>query len=153
MGRPHCTSRRVLFKFGRGGQVSGELLKDKAPKTCSVFLASLPVELNLIHAMWAGEEIFCDDFPIHSVLEVENEVNEMRGGEVGLMSPLIHRHLPKKGFVPFCIFYGRGRARKSVDETVEYNVCAKIEGLETIANIGRRIRAQGIETVQIMPEV
>jgi hypothetical protein len=139
----------ILFKFERGGEVKATLLEDKAPKTCKAFLASLPVELKLIHAQWAGAEVFSDSFPVSSELEVENETNEMKGGEVGLISQLVQRHIPRKGFVPFCIFYGKGRARKSVDETTEVNICAKIEDMEKMDSIGKRIRAQGIETVRI----
>ena len=142
-------TKSVLLKFERGGQVSAELLEEKAPQTCGVFVASLPVELTLMHAMWAGEEIFSNDFPIRSELKGENEVNEMKGGEVGLISPLVHRHLPKAGFVPFCMWYGRGRARKGVDETIEVNICAMIEELETIRSIGSRIRREGAEKVRI----
>lgn len=143
--------KHILLKFERGDEVRATLLEDKAPKTCKALLASLPVELKLIHAQWAGEEVFSDSFPVSSELEVENEVNEMKGGEVGLISPLVQRHLPRKGFLPFCIFYGKGRARKSVDETTEVNICAKIDDMEKMASIGKRIRGQGIETVRITP--
>jgi hypothetical protein len=141
--------RRVLLKFERGGQVFAELLDEEAPETCNGLLASLPVELTMMHAMWAGEEIFTNDFPIHSELKGENEINEMKGGEVGLISPLVHRHLPKKGYVPFCIFYGKGRARKNVDETIEVNVCARITDEQVLKRIGSRIRTQGTEKVRL----
>jgi hypothetical protein len=144
--------KHILLKFERGGEVKATLLEDKAPKTCKALLSSLPVELKLIHAQWAGEEVFSDSFPLSCELEVENEANEMKGGEVGLISPLVLYHRPWKEFVPFCIFYGKGRARKSVDETVEVNICAKIDDLEKMASIGKRIRAQGIETVWITAE-
>jgi hypothetical protein len=142
--------RNVLLKFERGGQVSASLL-DEAPETCNALVASLPLELTLMHAMWAGEEIFTNDIPIHSELKGENEMNEMKGGEVGLISPLVHRHLPRKDYVPFCIFYGKGRARKGVDETIEVNVCARIndQDLGMLKRIGSRIRTQGTEKVRI----
>ena len=51
-------TKGIILEFERGGTVFAELLEKKAPKTCRAILRALPVENKVIHAIWAGEEIF-----------------------------------------------------------------------------------------------
>lgn len=128
--------------------MTATLLEDRAPRTCRAVLASLPVENKVVHAMWAGEEIFFNEFPISGRLEYENSTNEVKPGDVAVISPQALPSLGKR-HTAFCIFYGKSRPRKSVDQTVDVNVFAEIGEVEKIADIGKRIRMGGQEKIRI----
>jgi hypothetical protein len=142
-------AREIVIEFERGGTVAAELLEEKAPKTCRAVLKALPSEHPMIHAMWAGEEIFFDGVPLPEHLEFENETNEVEPGDVAVIATPGHRGLAAKGITSFCIFYGKSRPRKGVDQTVDVNVFAKIRSLEEITRISRRIRKEGAEKARI----
>ena len=145
-------TKGIVLEFGRGGKVFAELLEKKAPKTCKAILRALPVENKVIHAMWAGEEIFLGSFTLPETLEFENETNTVEPGDVACLSSYIkHASTYKKDDTSFCIFYGKARPRKGVDETVDVNVFAKIKDIEAITKIGRRIRWEGSEKLSIKP--
>ena len=142
-------NEQILLEFERGGRVAAKLLKDKAPNTCEAVLASLPVQNRVLHAMWAGEEIFFDGFPLGGELEYENATNDVEAGDVAVISTLAYTSSFRRDQTSFCIFYGKSRPRKSVDQTVDVNVFAKIEDVDKIVEIGRRVRTGGIEGVSI----
>ena len=140
---------QILLEFERGGRVAARLLRDEAPKTCETVLASLPVQNRVLHAMWAGEEIFFDGFPLGGELAYENATNDVEAGDVAVISTLAYTSSFGKYQTSFCIFYGKSRPRKSVDQTVDVNVFAKIKDMDKIVEIGRRVRTGGIEGVLI----
>ena len=49
----------------------------------------------------------------------------------------------------FCIFYGSARPRRSVDEIVEINIFAKINEIDKMVEIGKRIRVNGTEKIRM----
>jgi len=140
-------TKGITLEFERGGTVFAELLEREAPKTCKAILRALPVENRVIHAKWAGEEIFFDGFPLPETLEFENETTNVKPGDIGCLSS----YLTKRGDTAFCIFYGKARPRKDVDETEDVNVFAKIKDIEAITKIGTRIRWEGAEKISIKP--
>lgn len=144
-------TKGIILEFERGGTVFAELLEEKAPKTCKAILRALPVENRVVHAMWAGEEIFFDGFPLSGTLEFENETNNVEPGHVACLSSYAVRALAKKSVTSLCIFYGKSRPRKAVDETVDVNVFAKIKDINAITKIARRIRWEGAEKLSIKP--
>ena len=151
--------KEILLKFSKGGEVKAKVLEDEAPNVAKVLLASLPVEFDVIHAKWAGEELMSDFFPTD--LEVplgENETNNPKPGDMALMSRQEIRNLtawdgkttlPQPDSVPMCIFYGKARPRKSLDETGRVNVVARVEDTDALYKIGFRIRVHGIEKLSI----
>jgi len=142
-------SKQLLLEFERGGQVTATLLEDEAPKTCKAVSASLPIENKVIHAKWAGDEIFFDGFPLHGELEYENATNDIKPGDVAVISTQAYLPSLGKGKTSFCIFYGKSRPRKAVDETVDVNVFARIDDIEKITEIARRVRFSGSEKILI----
>ena len=142
----------IILEFERGGTIFAEFLEKEAPKTCKLILRALPVENKVIHAIWAGEEIFIGNFTLPETLEFENETNNVEPGDVACISSYIKRASTyKKGDTAFCIFYGKSRPRKGIDETVDVNVFAKIKDIEAITKIGRRIKLEGAEKLSIKP--
>jgi len=141
-------AKQILLEFERGGQVTATLLEDEAPETCKSVLAALPVENVVRHAMWAGEEIFFDGFPLRDELEYENATNDVKPGDLAVISTRALTQL-KKRETSFCIFYGKSRPRKGVDQTVDVNVFAKMDDIENMASIGRGVRVKGTEKIWI----
>jgi hypothetical protein len=105
-----------------------------------------------IHAMWAGEEVFFDGFPLSEPLIYENETNDVEPGNLGCISSYATRRFRKESITSFCIFYGTSRPRKGVDQTVDVNVFAKMEDKKAIAEITRRIRHKGSEEITLKVE-
>lgn len=144
-------TKGIILEFERGGTVLAELLEEKAPKTCKAILRALPVENKVVHAMWAGEEIFFDGLPLSEILEFENETNNVEPGDIACISSYAIRAFAKKSITSFCIFYGKSRPRKGVNETVDVNVFAKVKDIEALTKIARRIRWEGAEKILIKP--
>lgn len=142
-------AKEIFFEFEKGGRVAAVLQEDKAPKTCQAILKALPFENVAIHAMWAGEEIFFDGFPLSEALEYENETNDVEPGSVACISTLAVRKFAEKKFTSFCVFYGKSRPRKGVDQTVDVNVFARVRDLEKMTEIAKRIRFEGREKMMI----
>jgi len=142
-------ARRIVLEFERGGVVSAELLTEEAPKTCEAVLKALPVKNKAVHAMWAGEEIFFDGFPLSEPLVFENETNDVEPGSIACISSYATRRFRKESITSFCVFYGKSRPRKGVDQTVDVNVFAKIKDAKAITEIARRIKYEGAEEILI----
>lgn len=142
----------IVLEFERGGAVVAELLTDDAPRTCEAVLRALPVKNKAVHAMWAGEEIFFDGFPLSEPLVFENETNDVEPGSIACISSYATRRFRKENITSFCIFYGKSRPRKGVDQTVDVNVFARIKDAKAMTEIARRIKYQGAEEITIKKE-
>ena len=124
---------KIVMEFQRGGCVLATLLEDRAPKTCKAILDALPVEAETIHAMWAGEEIFFKAFPAR--FEYEQPTKVVQPGDLAMV--------PRSS--SFCIFYGRSIPRGAVDQDIDVTVFGRVEDVKAMADIGTRIRRQGVE--------
>ena len=145
-------AKQIIFEFERGGRVAADLLEEEAPKTCKLILSALPFENPVVHAKWAGEEIFIDGIPMPGTLDYENDTNAVVPGDVACCSSISIRHEPHladKGVTSLCIFYGIARPRTSVDLTLDVNVFAKIKDIKAITEIARRVRWEGSEKLTI----
>src|SRR5262245_38904747 len=69
------------------------LLVDRAPRTCEALAALLPVNSHLVHAKFAGDEVY---FMVPGAWPAENTVTQVAPGDVG--------YYPDRQTV--CIFYG-----------------------------------------------
>ncbi|MHC4716363.1 MAG: DUF3830 family protein [Planctomycetota bacterium] len=128
---------KIVMEFERGGRVSATLLEDRAPKTCKGVLDALPVEAEVIHAMWAGEEIFFQGYP--GVFEYEQPTKLVQPGDLAMV--------PRSG--SFCIFYGRSIPRGAVDQEIDVTVFGRVDDVKAMADIGARIRRQGVEKIAV----
>ncbi len=129
---------KIRMEFERGGAIEGTLFEDQAPATCRSIVDALPHEAGVLHAMWAGEEIFFSDFP--AKFEYENPTLEVKPGALAMV--------PESS--SFCVFYGRSIPRKAVDETVEVTVFGQVDDVAAMAEIGERVRKQGVEKVRVV---
>jgi hypothetical protein len=145
-------ARSTVLKFERGGAVEAELLTEEAPRTCEAVLRALLVKNKAVHAMWADEKFFFDGFPFSKPLIFENETNDVEPGSLACISSYATRRFRKESITSFCIFYGKSRPRKAIDQTVDVNVFARIHDVKAVAEIGRRIRHKGSEEITIKVE-
>lgn len=132
-------SKKIKMEFEKGGTITATLFEDVAPETCKAVLSALPYEHEMIHAMWAGQEIFFDGFPMKEKVPFENATKNINPGEV-VLNTLAQS---------FCIFYGKGIPRSAVDKEIDINVFGMVDDVEEMAKIGLRIRRQGVEKVRI----
>jgi hypothetical protein len=100
-------------------------------------LAALPVEAEVVHAMWAGEEVFFGGFPAQ--FEYERPTQQVGPGTLAMV--------PRSS--SFCIFYGRAIPRGAVDEEIDVTVFGKVDDVAAMAEIGRRVRRQGVEKITV----
>ncbi len=143
-------SRHFSIAFERGGTVRARLLWEEAPVTCDRFWDCLPLEKKIIHAALAGAEIFFDGLPFE--LPFENATTDVKPGDVVSVPSIAVPWLREKSISSFCIFYGRGRPYKDLDEPVLANVFARIDDTQGIAEIGTRVRYEGPGMVRLMAD-
>ena len=130
---------KIVMEFERGGKITGTLFEERAPQTCKRILDALPVEAEVVHAMWAGEEIFFGDFPAQ--FEYERPTQEVDPGALAMV--------PRSS--SFCIFYGRAIPRGAVDQEIDVTVFGQVDDVEAMAEIGKRVRRCGVEKITITP--
>lgn len=145
-------TKKMILEFERGGEITATMLEDMAPKSCEIVWHSLPVKGRMRHAMWAGEEVFFDEFPISKDMPLENATNNVKPGSITTAASFWVRDghpCFQKGQTAFAVFYGKGKPRKAVDETLDMNYFAHVDDVKMMAEIGTRIRMQGSEIVTI----
>jgi hypothetical protein len=127
-----------------------ELLSREAPRTCEAIWRALPLEGDLIHAMWSGPETY---FPIDPAIRAapEHQTQHPLPGEIGYYS------LPggqivgwPSDFAEIAFFYGRGSRPSMPTGPVSMNVFARIvENLEGFSRVCARIHLEGVKRLAI----
>ena len=74
-------ARQLVYEFARGGRVRATLLEDRAPRTCAAIQAVLPHEAEVLHARWAGREVFLP-LPLPAKPPMEHQVNRVSAGDI-----------------------------------------------------------------------
>jgi len=140
--------RQIVYEFARGGRVRATLLDDKAPKSCAAILAMLPYEAQVLHARWAGREVFLP-LPLGSKPPMENQVNRVSAGDV-IYAREWEGVYENTGFETMGLFYAaeivrdwRGEAR------VNWVARLVADDLPRLEEIGLRIWRTGGETVRL----
>ena len=128
---------KIVMTFERGGSLTATLFEDRAPETCKRVLDALPVEAEVIHAMWAGEEIFFSGFP--ATFEYEAPTKDVEPGALAMV--------PRSS--SFCIFYGRAIPRGAVDQEIDVTVFGRLDDVPAMAEISKRVRRGGVEKITI----
>ena len=128
---------KILLEFERGGRIPATLDEGRAPQTCNAVLAALPFQAEVIHAMWAGEEIFFSGFP--GTFRYEQPTRKVEPGDLALV--------PRSN--SFCIFYGRSIPRGAVDEEIDVTIFGRVDDVPSMAEVARRVRRQGVERLTI----
>ena len=67
--------KKLELDFKKWGKVTATLLWVKAPETCAAIVETLrqePVTAPLLHAQYAGSELYFEDFPTNREIPFEN---------------------------------------------------------------------------------
>ena len=142
---------QLEISFERGGILTATLLEDKAPETCKAILEALPVTSEVLHAQYAGSEVYFEDFPARDDVPFENTTsrldddmyltNKHPGG--------ILAYYPNPKVKSFCVVYGEIVPRRTVDVEIPLNIFAEIENKEKAVELGNRVRREGVESITI----
>ncbi len=139
---------QIVYSFARGGQVRATLLDGRAPKTCAALLAALPYEAEVLHARWAGREVFLP-FPLPSRPPMENQVNRVSAGDI-IYAREWEGLYENTGFETMGLFYAAEIVRDWRGECrVNYVARLVPEDLERLEEIGLRIWRTGAERVRV----
>lgn len=137
--------------FEKGGRLTATLLEDRAPKTCEAIKEALPVSSKVLHAQYAGSEVYFENYPAKDDVPFENTTSRM---DENLFLTNKHpggilAYYPNPKVKSFCIVYGEIVPRRLVDVEIALNIFAEINEKDKAIEIGNRIRREGSETVTI----
>jgi hypothetical protein len=146
-------TEKLELAFEKGGRLTATLLWDQAPRTCASILSALeePITAPLLHAQWAGSELYFEGFPVDEEVPFENTTcrideqylltNKHRGGVLAYyVNPAVRS---------FCIVYGEIIPRRRVDVEIALNIFATIDDPEEARRIGERSRWEGAGSVTV----
>jgi hypothetical protein len=137
--------------FENGGILTATLFEDKAPKTCEAIQEALPVSARVLHAQYAGSEVYFENFPARDDVPFENTTSRMDENLylTNKHSGGILAYYPNPKVKSLCIVYGEIVPRRKVDVEIALNIFAEINEKERAVEIGNRIRNFGAEEVTI----
>jgi len=145
---------KLELTFEKGGRLTATLLWEKAPQTCAAIVKALQAQLvtaGLLHAQYAGSELYFEDFPTDEEIPFENTTlrmdknlfitNKHPGGVLAFyVNPNVRS---------FCIVYGEIVPRRYVDVEIALNVFAEIDQKDQAKKIGEQSRWEGPGSVTI----
>jgi hypothetical protein len=142
-------AQEIVYEFARGGRVRATLLTERAPKTCAAILAALPHEAEVLHARWAGREIFLP-LPLTGTPPMENQVNRVSAGDV-IYAREWEGVYENTGFETMGLFYAAEIVRDWRGEC-RVNWVARLvpDDLARLEEIGLRIWRTGGERVKLV---
>lgn len=131
------------------------LLEDEAPKTCEAVWKALPIEGQLWHGMFSGNESYVPlegDALIR--IEPENQTYWNVPGDVGYWYGLWGERKYVRGqqdVAEIIILYGRNvKVRDSTGRPCAYNLFGRVtKNLEGYAEASARIRTEGLKKIII----
>ncbi|MBD3204850.1 DUF3830 family protein [Candidatus Bathyarchaeota archaeon] len=118
----------LKIQFEKGGEITARLLEDKAPETCKAIKEALPVTARVLHAQYAGSEVYFEDFPARDDVPFENTTSRM---DENLFLTNKHpggilAYYPNPKVKSFCIVYDEIVPRRTVDVEIALNIFAEI---------------------------
>lgn len=149
---------KLKLTFSGGVILKATLLWEKAPKTCEAIVETLkekPVKSDdygpLLHAQYAGSELYFENFPAPDDVPFENTTmrtdknmfctNKISGGVLAYyVNPKIKS---------FCIVYGELIPRRTVDIEIPLNMFATIDNWDDAKKMGNRARLDGPGSVTV----
>jgi hypothetical protein len=132
-----------------------ELLEGEAPELCAAVLAALPLETELVHGKFSGEEVYAptEDEALLD-LPKENLAYDVAAGDVGYWYS--HRDdgrfvRDRAAFGELVFIYGRhARPRMGADDPVAIDVIGRVSGnVETFADAAARRQYEGTTPVRV----
>jgi len=122
-------------------EFSVALLTDVAPLTCCALVDALPIERQVIHAMWSGHQLIATPIDLH-MTTLENPIAIPVPGDV-----LYHQHHQE-----IAIVYGEAQFREPIGPVYVTRV-GRIEcDLEALASLGERVQLEGAKHLELCQE-
>jgi hypothetical protein len=145
---------KLILDFEKWGTVTATLMWDKAPETCAAIVETLQkasVTADLLHAQFAGSELYFEDFPTDKQIPFENTTLRM---DENLFVTNKHpgsvlAFYVNPDILSFCFVYGEIIPRRFVDVEIALNVFAEIDDKERATEIGKQSRWEGPGTVTV----
>ena len=144
---------KLEMVFSKGGKLTATLMWDKAPMTCKAVVEALqePITEKLLHAQFAGSEVYFEQFPARDEIPFENTTSHMDENlyltnkiEGGVLAYYVNPKIKS-----FCIVYGEIIPRRTVDIEIALNIFAEIDDKEEAKKIGERSRWDGPGSVTV----
>ena len=144
---------KLEMVFSKGGILTATLMWDEAPMTCEAIVEALkePVTGRLLHAQFAGSEVYFEQFPARDEIPFENTTSHMDENlyltnkiEGGVLAYYVNPKVKS-----FCIVYGEIIPRRTVDIEIALNIFAEIDDKEEAKKIGERSRWEGPGSVTV----
>jgi hypothetical protein len=120
-------------------EFDASLLTDAAPATCSALVAALPLEVQVIHAMWSGHQLIATPIDLH-LGGIENPIAMSVPGD--LLYHQKHREI--------AVVYGEAQFREPLGP-VYVTRFGRIEGdLKALADLGARVQLEGAKKFRML---
>jgi hypothetical protein len=126
---------------GTDAVATAVLTEKDAPKTCELFWARLPIELEALHASWSGECLLVVPCGVDAkdLSPQENQTIYVGPGEIALFTPAQE----------LLVFYGRGQPTWRNGPTPSTAFARIIDGLDDFAVECRKMTREGSKKILI----
>jgi hypothetical protein len=132
---------KVRIKSGQY-EFIGELLEDKAPKTCQVFKNMLPMKSKFIHVRWSGEGVWVPYGDFRTGLEYENHISHPSIGEMLLYPGGISE-------MEMILSYGRCCFACQYGQLAGNHFLTITQGIDKLYEFGRKVLLDGGQDIDI----
>lgn len=133
--------KRVRIKAGEY-EFIGQLLEEKAPETCRVFLGMLPLKSSFIHVRWSGEGIWIPYGDLRTGLDYENHTSHPARGEMLLYPGGISE-------MEIIMAYGRCCFASQHGQLSGNHFLSITEGLDKLEAFGKKVLWEGAQEIEI----
>ena len=145
-------TKKIVFRFERGGELIAELMPDVAPKSVEGFLEILPLEVTVYHSRWCGREF---NFPIKTKRNIPREKQTATCNTGDVVYWTEWELDPAEAAEAIGVYYG-AEVLRDHRGYLPVNPFARIsqDQWKTIEEIGVRIWQQGTEklTIDVLEE-
>ncbi|MBI2950986.1 DUF3830 family protein [bacterium] len=148
--RRAAKARRMVMTFvNEGVSVEAELLEDRAPRTCRTIWNLLPLEGEVVHAVYSGSEVVYK-FPKMVSIPPENVTSRTLPDDVAYFSIQGGTsYFYPESLAEICWFYDRDARPSSPEGPVQVSVFARIVGDATeFSRVCNRIRREGYKIIR-----
>lgn len=125
-----------------GFEFVGRLEEERAPKTCEVFKAMLPLRNKLIHVRWSGEAMWIPYGDMRLGIDYENHTSHPAKGEFLLYPGGVSE-------MEIIVAYGRCLFSSQVGQLAGNHFMTVIEGLENLEALGKKVLWEGAQEITI----
>lgn len=125
-----------------GYRMVGELLEDKAPKTCAVFKKMLPLKNKIIHVRWSGQGVWIPYGDERTGLEYENNTSHPTPGEMLFYPGGVSE-------MELILAYGRCLFSSTSGQLSGNHFLTITEGREHLEALGEKVLWEGAQDISI----